>query len=253
MKEVKFEWQGKTYVTQPVKDEERHCEGCAFDAAPAARNTDDAEARLLYRGCCESDKIRKCIHAPLIRWVEKPAEFPELNEAAERAFEVVAKTAESWKETNPKDMVGVRKAGLSYVPMNVVAEMGLGMLDGGCKYGRHNYRAAGVRASVYFDAAMRHLIAWWEGEDLDPDTAELDAAGQSVPGTGVHHVAKALTCLAVLRDAQLQGMCEDDRPPRSKPFYPELNRLAGVVIDRHAGKNPRHYTIADSKDSEAVK
>lgn len=61
------------------------------------------------------------------------------------------------------------------------------------------------------------------------------------------HVAKALCSLAVLRDAQMQGKCTDDRPPRSKPFYKELNRLAGQILDRHADKNPKHYTIEDDK------
>lgn len=149
------------------------------------------------------------------------------------------------KLSNPKDVLGIRKAGLSAVPMNVVAEMGLGMMDGALKYGRFNFRVVGVRSSVYFDAAMRHLIAWWEGEDEDQDTCERDASGQAIPGTGVHHITKLLTCLAVLRDAQLQGKAEDDRPPRSVVFYPELNERAGKLIDLHADKSPRHYTITD--------
>jgi len=140
----------------------------------------------------------------------------------------------STKDTNPKDMVGTRKAPLSCVPMNVVAEMGVGMLDGATKYGRHNYRIAGIRASVYFDAAMRHLLAWWEGEDIDPDS-------------GMHHVTKALTTLAVLRDAQMNGMVTDDRPPIPTPFYGQLNKLAAGLVDRKVDKEPRHYTISDSK------
>lgn len=133
------------------------------------------------------------------------------------------------KPTNPKDAIGIRKAPLSCVPMNVVAEIGVGMLEGASKYGRHNYRAIGVRGSVYFDAVQRHLIAWWEGEDTDPDS-------------GMSHVAKALTCLTVLRDAMLQGKFTDDRPPKSEPFYEDLNRQAGAILDRHADKSPTHYT-----------
>lgn len=138
------------------------------------------------------------------------------------------------KPTNPKDAIGVRKAPLSVVPMGVVAEIGVGMLEGAAKgYGRHNYRAVGVRASVYFDATMRHLISWWEGEDIDPDS-------------GMSHITKALTSLTVLRDAQMQRKCTDDRPPRSRPFYAELNERAGAIIDKYADKTPRHYTIEDS-------
>lgn len=137
------------------------------------------------------------------------------------------------KPTNPKDAIGIRKAPLSTVPMGVIVEMGVGMLEGTCKYGRHNYRCAGVRSSVYFDALMRHMIAWWEGEDIDPDS-------------GLSHVTKALCTLAVLRDAQMQDMLTDDRPPRSAPFYPAMNAKAAATLDKHADKKPRHYTIADT-------
>ena len=50
----------------------------------------------------------------------------------------------------------------------------------------------------------------------------------------------------VLRDAMIQGMLVDDRPPRSKPFMSDLNQAAGAVIDRHADKSPRHFTIEDT-------
>lgn len=138
------------------------------------------------------------------------------------------------KETNPKDAIGIRKAPMSTVPAAVLAEVGVAMLEGACKYGRSNFRIAGVRASVYYDATMRHLMSWWEGEDTDPDS-------------GMSHVTKAITSLVVLRDAMIQDMCTDDRPPRSAEFYARLNTLAAEVLARHADKSPRHYTIADSK------
>lgn len=154
---------------------------------------------------------------------------------------------EATKLSNPKDLVGVRKAPMSTVSAAVMAEVGVAMHEGALKYGRHNYRAVGVRSSVYYDGTMRHLMAWWEGEDLDPDTADLDEQGQPIPDTGVHHVTKAITSLMVLRDAMLQGKCTDDRPPRSVPFYPRLNATAGKLIDRYGERNPRHYTITDTE------
>lgn len=190
------------------------------------------------------------IHVPagILAWRYPPKAPPApdvpdvLNVPAATPAPVLA----SEKPTNPKDAIGIRKAPMSALPMNVIAEMGAGLLEGAAKYGRHNYRGVGVRASVYFDATMRHLIAWWEGEDEDLDTADLDAEGNPIPGTGMSHVAKALCSLAVLRDAQMQGKCTDDRPPRSVEFYPTLNKRAGAILDRHAGKNPKHYTIEDS-------
>jgi hypothetical protein len=137
------------------------------------------------------------------------------------------------KPSNPKDIVGTRKAPMSTVSAAVMAELGVAMLEGAAKYGRHNYRAVGVRASVYYDATLRHLFSWWEGESIDPDS-------------GMSHITKAIASLVVLRDAMIQGMMTDDRAPCSNAFYPGLNAAAGAILDRHADKDPRHYTIADS-------
>ena len=136
------------------------------------------------------------------------------------------------KPTNPKDAIGIRKVPMSVIPANVMAEVAVGLLEGAAKYGRHNYRVAGIRASVYYDAAMRHMMSWWEGQDFDPDEKSA----------GLSHVTKAIASLVVLRDAMMRDMMTDDRPPKSKPFMEELNRVAGEVIDKNADKSPEHYT-----------
>ena len=137
------------------------------------------------------------------------------------------------KESNPKDIVGTKKAPMSTVSAPVMAELGVAMLEGASKYGRHNYRAVGVRASVYYDATMRHLMAWWEGQDIDPDS-------------GMSHVTKAIASLVVLRDAMINNMCQDDRAPSTPEFYQDLNAKAAQIIDRYADRNPKHYTIQDT-------
>ncbi|KKM07780.1 hypothetical protein LCGC14_1730450 [marine sediment metagenome] len=103
------------------------------------------------------------------------------------------------KDTNPKDALATAKVPLHCVSSAVLMQMGLGMMEGGRKYGTHNYRSMGVLASVYYDAAMRHLMAWWEGEDTDADS-------------GLSHITKALTTLSVLLDSMLMGNWKDDRP-----------------------------------------
>lgn len=127
----------------------------------------------------------------------------------------------SSKDTNPKDAVGIRKVPMSTVSAPVIAELGLAMMEGARKYGRHNYRDAGVRASVYYDAVMRHMMAWWEGEDVDPDS-------------GLSHITKAIASLAVLRDSMLNKNYEDDRPPKLDPLWLlSLNEQAGAIIDKY--------------------
>ncbi len=132
------------------------------------------------------------------------------------------------KDTNPKDAIGAAKVPFSTVPARVIAETGLAMLEGALKYGRHNFRSAGVRASVYYDAALRHLTAWYEGQDIDP-------------GSGLPHVVKAIACLVVLRDGQIQGNWNDDRPPPTPgDWVGELNELAGALIERYPNPPPPH-------------
>ena len=123
-----------------------------------------------------------------------------------------------WKDTNPKESIGIRKPRFySGLPSNVSRETSVALMEGGMKYGRHNYRVAGVRASVYYDAAIGHLNDWWEGQDTDPDS-------------GLHHVVKAIASLYVLRDAQLMNMCTDDRPPKSDVEGDKV-RLQAIVDD----------------------
>jgi len=136
--------------------------------------------------------------------------------------ENVSVVKNSSKDTNPKDAVGVRKSPISTVSSAVMSELGLAMLEGARKYGRHNYRISGVRASVYWDALFRHLSAWWDfGQNDDPDS-------------GLSHIIKAMACLCVLRDAQHLDNWVDDRPP---PLPIELlekfNKIAGDIISKY--------------------
>jgi hypothetical protein len=126
------------------------------------------------------------------------------------------------KDTNPKDAVGVKKAPISTVSGAVMAEVGLGMLEGARKYGRHNYRESGVRASVYHDATWRHMLAWWDfGQDLDPDS-------------GLSHVTKAIASLMVLRDAMMMDNWIDDRPPAlPTELLERFNEKAVAIIEKY--------------------
>lgn len=145
--------------------------------------------------------------------------------------------AYSTKDTNPKDAVGSLKAGMSAIPRPVLYEVGLAMLEGALKYGRHNYRIAGVRASVYYDAVNRHLDDWWEGVDYDPNAQAK-----------IHHISKAIAGLCVMRDSIMSGNWVDDRPPTiADPNWIEwFNQEAEKLIN--SCKNPkRPYVKGDNE------
>jgi hypothetical protein len=141
------------------------------------------------------------------------------------------------KPSNPKDLIGSNKIPLHLWPETASIYGALALLDGALKYGRSNFRAVGVRASIYFDAAKRHLNKWWEGEDIDPDS-------------GLPHLAHVLASVAILIDAKAAGKLRDDRTIRGgyvrvmEELTPHVERLKNL----YAEKNPRHYTIEDSDE-----
>jgi len=144
------------------------------------------------------------------------------------------------KDTNPKEALGIKKVPTHYIPTGPLLELGLAMMEGGRKFGSHNYRDMGVKHSVYHDAIVRHLKAYWEGEDIDPDS-------------GLHHLIKIMGCCVVMRDSMLMGNDIDDRPIRypdglNMKFY---NQLAEDIIKKYPEcKEP--FTQA-RKDSECGK
>lgn len=106
-----------------------------------------------------------------------------------------------YPDNNPKTMFGLKKCPLHLVPPVATAFEAMAFKDGATKYGPYNWRAHKISASVYYAAAMRHLQSWWDGEELAADS-------------GVHHLAHARACLAMVLDATMLGMINDDRPPK---------------------------------------
>lgn len=104
-----------------------------------------------------------------------------------------------YPDNNPKQAIGITKAPTHFVPPALLIETGLAMADGGEKYGPYNWRDSQINASVYYDAMMRHLMAWWDGEDHAEDS-------------GVHHLGHVAACCALILDSEAVGTFGDDRP-----------------------------------------
>ena len=79
---------------------------------------------------------------------------------------------------------------------------------GASKYGRNNWRK-GLAWSRCYAAAQRHLTAWWDGEDKDPET-------------GFSHLDHALAEIAFLREFEDTHRELDDR---FKPTGPSTTGL----------------------------
>lgn len=100
---------------------------------------------------------------------------------------------------NPKDSIGLTKAPLSYLPPAALVPVAMVMRNGAEKYGRTNWREHSLLRTVYLEAALRHVFADLDGEEIDPES-------------GLPHVAHAVAGLLILMDAQAIGKCKDDRP-----------------------------------------
>jgi hypothetical protein len=164
--------------------------------------------------------------------VPRPATVREL-----RILGVTPATNIELKPTNPKDAIGSDKLPIHLWPETATIMGTVALLDGALKYGRSNWREAGVRATIYIDALRRHLAAYAEGEDIDPDS-------------GAPHLAHILACAAILVDAGAAGKLTDDRCYNGAGYrrlVEEMTPHVGRLKSKHADKSPKHYTIEDSR------
>ena len=199
--------------------------------------------------CCESydDDGRvwsdEMSDEDLIELIIRPetVPFPTIDAHSDASESLVKKLSErtSFAVANPKDAIGSTKLPLHLWPAEATAIGCLGMLEGKEKYGRNNYVAGdGVVASIYIDAAKRHIDAWFSGEEVSPDTLN-------------DHLGNALACLAIIVKTRAHGKLIDDRDFAPNAGYrklveeltPNVKRLQQLFAD----KSPRHFTIGDNK------
>lgn len=102
-------------------------------------------------------------------------------------------------DDNPKTVFGLAKPAMSAVPPAALLHLMGAMAEGRRKYGHMNWRASAVSSTIYYDAAMRHLMAWFDGERVAADS-------------GVHHLGHVMACCAIILDAESTAMLNDDRP-----------------------------------------
>jgi hypothetical protein len=90
------------------------------------------------------------------------------------------------------------KPRLDLVPPEVIHATADVLTFGAEKYGDRNWEA-GMDWGRAYAALMRHMLAWWGGEDKDPET-------------GRSHLWHAQCCLAFLITYEMREIGYDDRP-----------------------------------------
>jgi hypothetical protein len=89
------------------------------------------------------------------------------------------------------------KVGVHLLPSGPLMQIAEVLDFGVKKYAAHNWRK-GFDWSRLSGAAMRHLLAWNEGEDIDPES-------------GLPHLAHLGCCVLFLLEHQSRGLGTDDR------------------------------------------
>lgn len=94
------------------------------------------------------------------------------------------------------------KLRMELVPVTAIKAMARGFGYGADKYEAYNW-CKGLSTSRLYAATMRHLTAWWEGEEMDPES-------------GLSHLDHVLCCAAMLEGTVTGGLGEDDRPQQTR-------------------------------------
>lgn len=84
------------------------------------------------------------------------------------------------------------------IPPEMLHQVAEILTFGAAKYGSRNWEK-GMCWGRVFAALMRHMWAWWRGENTDPET-------------GKSHLAHAACCIAFLMAYETRQVGEDDRP-----------------------------------------
>lgn len=92
----------------------------------------------------------------------------------------------------------VGKVRMELLPPELLSGTATILTFGAEKYSDRNWEE-GMKWSRVFGALMRHMWAWWGGEDNDPET-------------GHSHLWHAACCIAFLMAYEQRQIGEDDRP-----------------------------------------
>jgi len=94
---------------------------------------------------------------------------------------------------------------------------------GANKYAERNWEA-GMKWSRPFAALMRHMWAWWKGEQLDKET-------------GLSHLAHAGCCILFLLAYSVRNKQGDDRPKENENATKSTDRKNSGATWMHVGGN----------------
>ena len=149
--------------------------------------------------------------APVVTADEFEADLRRMAEARLENIKVVIDLDE-----NPKKAYGDAKVPVHLVPPALCIGAARAFGEGAVKYGAYNWRVKRVEAMTYIGAIKRHLDAYLDGEDIDPEST-----------VGKLHLEGIAACVGILLDMTYAGTLIDNRPPPG-PAPAELRKLVNA-------------------------
>lgn len=91
------------------------------------------------------------------------------------------------------------KVRIDLIPPRAIKDIAEVLTYGAGKYADHNWRNnGGLAYSRVYAAAQRHMLSFWDGQDLDEET-------------GMSHLAHAACCIIFLMSYESEDIGKDDR------------------------------------------
>lgn len=94
------------------------------------------------------------------------------------------------------------KPAIQNTPVALLVAVESALAEGRGKYGERSWRTSGEKASKLVGAVLRHALAWYNGEEIDPESA-----------TSKSHLDGLAASVAILLDCLHCKTLIDDRPP----------------------------------------
>jgi len=119
------------------------------------------------------------------------------------------------------------------LPSAALLEISKVMAFGAKKYGDNNWREGGFDWTRIMGAMQRHLLAFNDGEDLDPET-------------GLSHIAHVGCNALFLLEHILKGYGDDNRFNETGFFFTQSDNSVSYLIDTDDYK---HIDLSESRNS----
>ena len=128
---------------------------------------------------------------------------------------------------DPSSKYDKKKLRLDLIPVSTFKSLSAVLTYGADQYTDRNWEK-GLSWSRVYAAALRHLLSFWGGEDIDPESS-------------LHHLDHAMCNIAFLREYIETRPGLDNRPRKSEAFNEKVDKALDKTRKVEALDNVERY------------